>query len=53
MTNQYTIEAVKQKQEELSRTIELQNIQGLQRKVNDAKRELAIAQLKRHNRMMA
>lgn len=53
MANQYTIEAVKEKQEELRIAIELQNIQALQQKVNDAKRELAIAQLKRHNRMMA
>ena len=53
MINEYTIQAVKDEQERIRHAASLQNIQRLQKKVNDARDELALAQLRQQNDMMS
>jgi len=53
MENEYTLQAVRDQQEEARRTAQLQNIRRLQKKVNDARAELEEAQLQRQNDIMS
>jgi hypothetical protein len=53
MTNEYTLQAVRDQQDEARRTAQLQNIRRLQKKVNDARAELEEAQLERQNMVMS
>jgi len=53
MENGYTIAEMRYDQEQIRRTAELQNIQRLQKNVDDAMKELREAQLQRQNRIMS